>query len=203
MKLIQFLDRHQIPWHPVKFHRTSGPKVILPEDHACLPSSIQKSLEVHYNNWDKLRRDHFDFVGLGNDDLTAARAQASEYEHVAIDTTEVWTIDVDEEREYLKPLLDVFPWYLSACRRLPHIMFRSTTKLPVSSMDFQGDPKVEVLCGRLSFASKDAVVHNWRCGLPEVDGHALSLNKLMGSIRDHVHYRDREPTTCQCTQDVV
>jgi hypothetical protein len=104
--------------------------------------------------------------------------------YVLHDTSNVWVVDVDFEG-YTSELLDVCPWYLSVNKRLPHILFRSSTSMDVPTCPFQGDHRIDLLCGRWAFAHVDEEVHNAE-SLPVLDGVALCQNKLMYSLRKWV-----------------
>ena len=104
--------------------------------------------------------------------------------YVLHDTSNVWVIDVDFE-EFRSELLDLCPWYASVAKGLPHIMFRSSTLMSVPTCPFQGDYRIDLLCGRWAFGHRDAFVMNAEA-LPTLDGVALCQNKLMGSLRGWV-----------------
>jgi hypothetical protein len=104
--------------------------------------------------------------------------------YVLHDTSNVWVVDVDFEG-YTSKLLEVCPWYLSVHKRLPHILFRSSTSMDVPTCPFQGDHRIDLLCGRWAFAHVDEEVHNAE-SLPVLDGVALCQNKLMYSLRKWV-----------------
>jgi len=150
------------------------------EDHTDLPVSIQEAIRDRFDKWGQ--KHYVEFAGIPDADLEEAQRMVGAHEYIAMDTSEVYCIDVDEPREYLNELLEVCPWYESVNRRMPHVLFRSTTKHPWNSCDYQGDTRVEMLCGRLTFARKDTVLHG--SDLPCLDGVALSQNKLMGSLRE-------------------
>ena len=104
--------------------------------------------------------------------------------YVLHDTSNVWVIDVDFVG-FRSELLDLCPWYASVAKGLPHIMFRSSTLMSVPTCPFQGDYRIDLLCGRWAFGHRDAEIHNWE-SLPVLDGVALSQNKLMYSLREWV-----------------
>ena len=104
--------------------------------------------------------------------------------YVLHDTSNVWVIDVDFEG-FRSELLDLCPWYASVAKGLPHIMFRSSTSHNVPTTPFQGDHRIDLLCGRWAFGHRDAEIHNWE-SLPVLDGVALCQNKLMYSLREWV-----------------
>ena len=104
--------------------------------------------------------------------------------YVLHDTSNVWVVDVDFEG-YRSELLDLCPWYSSVAKGLPHIMFRSSTLHNVPTTPFQGDHRIDLLCGRWAFGHRDAEIHNWE-SLPVLDGVALCQNKLMYSLREWV-----------------
>jgi hypothetical protein len=107
--------------------------------------------------------------------------------YVFHDTSAIWIIDVDDPEALgnVKELLDLCPWYSSVAKGLPHIMFRSSTLMSVRTCPFQGDHRIDLLCGRWAFAHRDAEIHNWE-SLPVFDGVALCQNKLMYSLRGWV-----------------
>ena len=186
MRIVEFLNLHGIRWFPIRF-RNGKPKVILAEDNLELPDPIKESLKTRFDCWASFSRDHFDFEGIPDEDVIEAQSLVGSFNHIAIDTREVFQVDVDADgKTYLVPLLEICPWFESVSKKLPHILFRSSTRLKRSSCDYQQDRDVELLCGRLSFAKKDTEVFNWTGGLPEFDGVRLVRNELMGRLGNHI-----------------
>ena len=109
--------------------------------------------------------------------------------YVLHDTSNVWVIDVDDlaalENTHVKELMSLCPWYSSVVKGLPHILFRSSTLHDVSTTPFQGDHRIDLLCGRWAFGHRNAEIRNWE-SLPVLDGVALCQNKLMYSLRGWV-----------------
>ena len=114
--------------------------------------------------------------------------------YVLHDTSNVWVIDVDDPEAlgntHVKELMRLCPWYSSVAKGLPHILFRSSTLMSVPKCPFQGDHRIDLLCGRCAFGHRDAEIHNWE-SLPVLDGVALCQNKLMYSLREWVSQNKR------------
>ena len=108
-------------------------------------------------------------------------------QYLTHDTSEVWVIDVDDPEALgnVKELMGFCPWYPSVAKGLPHILFHSCTLYDVPTIPFQGDHRIDLLCGRWAFGHPDVVVRNPEV-LPTFDGVALCQNKLMYSLRGWV-----------------
>lgn len=163
MKLVDFLDQHNIQWQPVVLKakgqgRAKLPTFIHGHGHAWLPKMSDFYGETRLSS-EEFRRRRDLFPGT--------------VRTIAIDTTVVQQVDVDDESLDLtvvhEPVRDLAihmvqckrtPWYKSLTKQLPHIFVRLETP-----SGFHGkrttahwNDRIDVLCGQWSYALADTEV---------------------------------------------
>jgi phage/plasmid-associated DNA primase len=115
-----------------------------------------------------------DFAEMSEKEIERRQKMEEEYEYIALDTREIYQIDVDTEEipEKLVRMMDKIPYFLSASKKLPHFLIKSETK--VEQKRYLTKLKnVELLCGQWSFCHKNAEIYNEREEIPKVGLESL------------------------------
>ena len=155
-KLVDVLDRLGVKWQPTRISITESGKT---------PKYVKGTLAKST-----------DFVAgkteVGDEELARRKELLPDGTHLAIDTRTIAQMDVDcataLEHDIVKRLMETTPYFLSCSKKLPHLLFEITGDRPRGTTYGIGaigrkDGKqwrVEVLCGKWSWADKDATVEN-------------------------------------------
>jgi len=155
MNIIEFCDKHNIKWFPINLK--------IEEKH----KQMIKMNEEHYNYYDKKMADVNDYQILTLEELKNRQSIINDYEYIAMDTSDIFQIDVDAEG-YDDKLTDYddMPYYLSLTKGLKHIFVKDN-----SGIEFIGKRKpliknnkkndIELLCGQMSWCKKDMTINNY------------------------------------------
>jgi P4 family phage/plasmid primase-like protien len=146
MKITQYLKKHGIQYFPINICISHGKKELLPY--------VENGLMPKQTDFDKLSESE-----LGNRFLFAYK-----YKHIAIDTRFIQQIDIDsiDAADKFKSVMDDFPYFLSASKKLPHI-FTNLVDREKFGKRFtweEIDDHVEILNGQWSWCDIDAEVIN-------------------------------------------
>lgn len=163
MKLVDFLEQHQIQWQPVIL-KSKG------QGRQKLPTFVQCS----GGGWLPKMTDFYGPTRLSSEEFQRRKDLfPGTVTTIAIDTTVVQQVDIDDETLDLtvvhEPVRDLAihmiqckrtPWYKSLTKQLPHIFVRLETP-----SGFHGkrttanwNDRIDVLCGQWSYAQADAEV---------------------------------------------
>lgn len=150
--LEDFLDRHGIAWQPTH--------ITLEANGKKRPSTVRGVMAKST-----------DFATLPAAEVLARRSLLPHATHLAIDTTQLAQLDVDSEDAMSSPLIRRLlrdaPYFLSCRKKLPHFFIRLSGKPPKTTMGVEALGKteanawrVELLCGKWSWAEKGVQLHN-------------------------------------------
>ena len=155
MNIIDFCDKHNIKWFPINLKIDDNKKKMI------------NMKEEHYKYYEKTMADVNDYETLSIEELKNRQSIINDYEYIAMDTSEIFQIDVDAEG-YDEKLIDYknMPYYLSLTKGLKHIFVKDN-----SGVDFIGKRKplikhnsktdIELLCGQMSWCKKDMKINNY------------------------------------------
>ena len=139
--ITNFLRQHDIKFFPINLTIENG----------------KKKLNYTMNYMPKPT----DFKEKTDYDLAMRLQFLDDYDYIAIDTSDVYQIDVDtydhqDEVAYLK---DDFPYFESATKKLPHFFVTCENKIENQRVQsvLEG---IEVLTGQWSYCHKNAIVYN-------------------------------------------
>tara|TARA_R110000823_G_scaffold265121_1_gene385104 strand:+ start:333 stop:2561 length:2229 start_codon:yes stop_codon:yes gene_type:complete len=123
--------------------------------------------EEHFIYYDKKMADVNDYETLSLEQLKQRQSIINDYEYIAMDTSDIFQIDVDAKGydDKLKDYEDM-PYYLSLTKGLKHIFVKDN-----SGIDFVGKRKpliknngksdIELLCGQMSWCNKNIEINNY------------------------------------------
>jgi hypothetical protein len=155
MNIINFCDKHNIKWFPINLKIEDNKKHMI------------KMNEEHFIYYDKKMADVNDYETLSSEQLKQRQSIINDYEYIAMDTSDIFQIDVDAKGydDKLKDYDDM-PYYLSLTKGLKHIFVKDN-----SGIDFVGKRKpliknngksdIELLCGQMSWCSKNIEINNY------------------------------------------
>lgn len=148
MTLTAFLDSNNIKWFPINLE-------VNPEE-----KKSKNLLPIKHNFYGYGMPTTNDFNNLTDREIKNRQTLADKYNYIAIDTTDIQHIDVDNPETKFS-LKDQGPYYLSVTKKLPHFFVKvnraETFKYREGWVD---DPKIELLNGQWAFAKKYTEVIN-------------------------------------------
>ena len=108
LPLTEYLNNHNIPWFPINI--SFGPERT--EKYPMGKKHLEPYQETNY------KPSTNDFQNLTQEDIH--RRQAYPYKHIAMDTSKVGHVDVDEAWADDEEARQEYPHYLSASKNMPH-----------------------------------------------------------------------------------
>lgn len=149
MKLVDWLDKNEIRWFPIKIRLENGKKVPQRTD----------GFET-YEEW-------VDTWNPTDDDIVRMKQGAGTCNAIAIDTSKIHQFDVDCVQPFIHVVRRSGPWFPSFTKKLPHAFYTTNkpTGNPISNHEIW--PNVEKLEGRWAFGPIDANVFNENLKVPE------------------------------------
>ena len=122
MNVISFANQHKVKWQPINigFHWN--------ESENKYDKNLEKCYEINR------RPSTHDFVELDDATLRTRQEYLENYDHIAIDTGDIYHIDVDnlnmtdEWRSQVEEWKSKWPYYLSASKKLPHFLVKFEEK---------------------------------------------------------------------------
>lgn len=167
MKLTPFLRKHKLQYFGMNLEVTGSEKkpVGVDEAHRDLYHSIsEKGYDCYYGL-------QTDFTTKKNKQKLEARqalllSEAHGFNTIAVDTTGVYQLDVDDEsvmqHPVIKELLTSCPYYLSTTKKLPHFFITVKEQVAKNVVKILKDSSVrlELLSGQWAWAPIDAEVYN-------------------------------------------
>ena len=139
LPLTEYLNNHNIPWFPINI--SFGPERT--EKYPMGKKHLEPYQETNY------KPSTNDFQNLTQEDIH--RRQAYPYKHIAMDTSRVGHVDVDEAWADDEAARQEYPHYLSASKNMPHF-FTFYDRA-------EGDPRKSVLNGKVD--GKDYLSGSW------------------------------------------
>lgn len=157
MKLLEFLQKHDIQWQPVKL-RSRG------AERSKLPIAING---LDGRTWLPKMSDFYGDTRISQEELVRRQTQyPGTIETIAIDTSVIQQVDIDDDNPELLTNTDTTqdlavhmiqchttPWFRSLTKQLPHIFVRleNANSHGKRTTAYWND-KIDVLCGQWSFA---------------------------------------------------
>jgi len=171
MKIIEFLDNHNIKWIPINL-----------EIEITSRGKIKKNLKPYPNGQMPSYND------LSNNELVKDRQKlASQYEHIWIDTSFINQIDVDGEND---PKL-ASPYFKSVTKKKPHYFVSGFLGLTKKRCNTKWKD-TELLCGQGSYAEKGLEVYNTDIPIKDYSGNIEEVLGVNGSSNN------TNKKTCNC-----
>ncbi len=173
MNIIEFCEKNNIKWFPINLKIENNKKQMI------------KMNTEHYKYYEKKMADVNDYETLSLEQLKNRQSLIDDYDYIAMDTSEIFQIDVDAEG-YDETLIDYnnMPYYLSLTKGLKHIFVKDN-----SGVKFEGKRKplikkngksdIELLCGQMSWCQKNMEINNYNnnmlCNI--YNGFNMTFNK--------------------------
>ena len=146
LPLPEYLKKQNIPWFPINLEVIDGEKVLQPyRETGARPS---------FN----------DFKNFTQEDLH--KRQAYPYKYIAMDTSRVGHIDVDDPEEDDPQSRQEYPHFLSTTKKLPHYFTEFDKAEGETRKSVLGVDGKDFLCGVWSFAPRDGEVINPDAPIP-------------------------------------
>ena len=124
-------------------------------------------------------------------ELIKRQSYISEFDYIAMDTSNFYHIDVDDKNyiEKVNELLKICPYFLSSSKKLPHIIYKSNEKYDKQRCETMykynnGNEyinPIEILSGIWSYCHKNEVIHNFVDKIPE-----LSIDFIKNDIKNKI-----------------
>jgi len=154
MNIINYCDKHNIKWFPINLSIKKTKNLI----------SMNKK---HHKLYPDRKGNYTEFKRLTDDELKARQELINEYEYIAIDTYDIYQIDVDEtgHDDILEQYKD-FPYYLSATKQLKHILVKDIsrknygTKKDLIKSTTKKGAAIELLSGQWAWIHKNGNILN-------------------------------------------
>jgi len=162
MQVRQFLQSQNVRWMPIKLN---GKK-------PCKTADYMPKMTDFYN---------YDKTGnpISDDELIRRQKYIEDYDYIAIDTTQVAQVDVDDIQ--YEELLDC-PYYKSITKQLPHyfgILPNPEHYKNKTNWKDENDitiEKIDVLNGQWAFCQKDCLVYNVQDNIPQIPPNRVLKN---------------------------
>jgi len=157
--LVTALETLDIKWQPINI-------VINARTQKKEPNPVDGA------TWLAKSTDFTDGGELSLSELSRRQSMVCRGTHLCIDTRKIAQIDVDcpdmMGHQLIKRLMETTPYFLSCTKKLPHFFVAikgtrpNVTTLPLKMFGKKTDGqwRVEVLCGKWSWAVKDEIVYN-------------------------------------------
>ena len=147
--IIEYLDKNHIRWQPCNIeYNGSKKRPIWTKDYMPKPN---------------------DFIKISAQELKRRQSFIDLFDDIAIDTTQIYHIDVDmmpEKKQYpdcnwkfLDRIRTTLPYYESVTKKMPHAFVKASTKLKKTRQQILYDD-IEILSGCYAFCKKNEIVHN-------------------------------------------
>jgi len=162
-------------------------------------NSSKKKYEKHIKYTSEYMPKFTDFKDLDPEKITDRHKLISKYDYIAIDTFNVYQIDVDTDlhKKEVEDLKTRYPYFESASKKLPHFFVTSdyVKKLRIQSK-YEG---IEVLTGQWSFCSVDAIVHNSDFGIKPIDSEFFLSSESKPSLSGE----SKPSVKTECSYDIL
>jgi P4 family phage/plasmid primase-like protien len=158
--VIPFVERHRLKWQPINLD------IKWDENKQKYDKKLQPSREYNHRPSSK------DFENLDDEVLKERQSYLDSYDHIAIDSGNIYHIDVDnlnmspELRSQVEEWKTQWPYYLSASKKLPHFFVRFDEAFEndrVAKTKFEG---IEILSGQWGWCHKAAEIFNAEKDIP-------------------------------------
>ena len=120
------------------------------------------------------------------DELNKRQSYLKQFNYIAIDTSDFYHIDVDDNKyiDKVQHLLTICPYFLSSTKKLPHIIYKSKHKyfknkcetIYKYNNDNQYINPIEILSGLWSYCHKNEFIINFSNQIPELNIDFIKLD---------------------------
>lgn len=168
INILEFCEIFEIKWQPInlQFNSDTNKKILLKcnckDGYSYMPQP-----------------DDFTKNLISTKKLKKRQSYINEFEYIAIDTTNFYHIDVDDENymDKINYLLKICPYFLSSTKKLPHIIYKSKEKYSKCKCEtiykyHNGEiyiNPIEILSGQWSYCNKNELVLNLVDNIPELN----------------------------------
>ena len=176
ISILEFCEIFEIKWQPInlKFHEETNKKI------------LQKCFcEDGYNYMPK--PDDFTTKLISNKKLIKRQSYITQFDYIAIDTSNFYHIDVDDKNyiDKIKNLLDICPYFLSSTKKLPHIIYKSKEIYEKNKCEtiykynngINYVNPIEILSGLWSYCHKNELIINFVENIPELNIDFIKKDK--------------------------
>ena len=168
INIIEFCEIYEIKWEPInlKINHETNKKIL----SKCFCKDGFSFMP---------KPDDFTKNIISDKDLKKRQSYCSQFDYIAIDTSDFYHIDVDDKKyiDKVEDLMKICPYFLSSTKKLPHIIYKSKEKYNKNKCetiykynnDYGYINPIEILSGLWSYCPKNEFILNFVDEIPELN----------------------------------